>query len=308
MEGRKHLTGSSCRAVFSTSFIPLCLYKREKLKISQECNTSDCLPRKHGRVHNNPFNHSTSPSSSSTQGVKTPSQRCCWAVPAAGLSLLPPHRRTASEIFISPGHSCCLWGRFSLNFPRSHSSSSFGWRPLVWTCLEAPGLRGLLTPEPPASVGSSKPHPQLASPSPQMPFISSQHQFQAEVWPLPARGIPEEVRKSLRTFLCPSLCLPCSWAPASPALCMPGPQGLPLCPARLPGSIRTRTHLWLQEAHQDSAAVTGDLKHPSLACPQCSNELLPSWTHRNKPRGAGESEAGFTASSWSGACWDHKHC
>lgn len=120
-KGGKHLTESSCRAVFSTSFIPLCLYKREKLKIGQECNTTDSLPRKHGRVCSNPFNHSTSLSFFSTQmllskGRKPRPTRCCWGGPCWHLWLcwLPPHQPTASEIFITLGHFCCLWVRFAL--------------------------------------------------------------------------------------------------------------------------------------------------------------------------------------------------
>lgn len=63
----KNLTKSSCGAVFSTSFIPLCLYKRENLKISQECNTANSLTRKHSIVCSNPFHHSISCLICSTQ-------------------------------------------------------------------------------------------------------------------------------------------------------------------------------------------------------------------------------------------------
>lgn len=83
------------------------------------------------------------------------------------------------------------------------------------------GSVGSSAPEPCcfSLLGNSKPHFQLPG---FIPFLhrcllflhnkAGQLQFQAEVWPFPARGIPEEIMKSLRI----SFCAPHSASPLRP--------------------------------------------------------------------------------------------
>lgn len=169
------------------------------------------------------------------------------------------------------------------------------------------------------SVGSSR-APQLQSPGEQqssppvpasIPFLhrcllfvhskAAQHQFQAQVGPFPAQGVPEEITRCFRI----SLCAPHSACPLQPGF---SPISL-LCACLAPQSSVSQPGDPKFHSEQGTPAARGALNQgqccwhsdlPHLPCPVLgvSSDLPTSCAHEDELRGAGQ--AGCTSRGCSG--------